>query len=489
MHTNIYSTNGVKQTRRAARWARSPAVAEALAGFEGAGRRFERLGTTAGGALVVDDYAHHPTEVLATIDAARTLAPRRVIALFQPHLFSRTQREARAFGAALATADLAVVMDIYPAREARRGLPGRDRQARRRRRRRRARSRRLAAAATTRRRPSCAAELGPGDLLLTMGAGDVDSVGPRAAHLKGLAAGASKLAAMTLRLRVRPRRGRAARRRRRRLRVAARVAASCACSTSRSPASPRPTASGCARTLETAATEMTTLHVRVQIARERGPAVPERRRHQGHRGLPAHAPRAGDRAAPGRRARRRQLQARPGHRERRRAQRRASPTATCRASFSRAPAAGPRLTDAKLLRALAVAGAAPRELLARTDALQTGSRGVVAALRDGPELLFGTDDEAAQKWEAAAACWPSRPPPALHISTFGSRAGWPREALDRSPRRHPTRTLNLRLRMGELSTVSREFCVLQRSLPILTTVDSGNETAVPCGNPRRHGAC
>ena len=62
--------------------------------FEGAGRRFERLGTTASGALVVDDYAHHPTEVRATIEAARTLAPRRVIACFQPHLYSRTQREA-----------------------------------------------------------------------------------------------------------------------------------------------------------------------------------------------------------------------------------------------------------------------------------------------------------------------------------------------------------------------------------------------------------
>ena len=70
------------------------AAAEALASFEGAGRRFERVGTTASGALVVDDYAHHPTEVRATIDAARTLNPRRVVACFQPHLYSRTQREA-----------------------------------------------------------------------------------------------------------------------------------------------------------------------------------------------------------------------------------------------------------------------------------------------------------------------------------------------------------------------------------------------------------
>ena len=100
--------------------------------FQGAGRRFERLGTTASGALVVDDYAHHPTEVRATIEAARTLAPRRVIACFQPHLFSRTQREAGAFGAALALADLAVVLDVYPARELAGGLPRRQRAARRR---------------------------------------------------------------------------------------------------------------------------------------------------------------------------------------------------------------------------------------------------------------------------------------------------------------------------------------------------------------------
>ncbi len=64
----------------------------ALRDFQGAGRRFERLGTTAAGAEVVDDYAHHPTEVAATLEAARTLAPRRVVAVFQPHLFSRTQR-------------------------------------------------------------------------------------------------------------------------------------------------------------------------------------------------------------------------------------------------------------------------------------------------------------------------------------------------------------------------------------------------------------
>jgi UDP-N-acetylmuramate--alanine ligase len=100
------------------------AAAAALAGFAGAGRRFEELGETPAGARVVDDYAHHPTEVAATIAAARTLGSQRVVAVFQPHLYSRTQRLAREFGAALAGADLAVVLDVYPARERAEDFPG-----------------------------------------------------------------------------------------------------------------------------------------------------------------------------------------------------------------------------------------------------------------------------------------------------------------------------------------------------------------------------
>jgi UDP-N-acetylmuramate--alanine ligase len=99
-------------------------AAAALTDFAGAGRRFERLGTTPSGALVVDDYAHHPTEVAATIDAARTLAARRVVAVFQPHLYSRTERLAGEFGAALARADVAAVLDVYPARERAEDFPG-----------------------------------------------------------------------------------------------------------------------------------------------------------------------------------------------------------------------------------------------------------------------------------------------------------------------------------------------------------------------------
>ncbi len=91
--------------------------AKALTEFHGVGRRFERLGE-AGGITVVDDYAHHPTEVAATLAAARQAFPgRRVIAVFQPHLFSRTALHGEALGKALAAADMVVVAPIYASRE------------------------------------------------------------------------------------------------------------------------------------------------------------------------------------------------------------------------------------------------------------------------------------------------------------------------------------------------------------------------------------
>ena len=152
----------------------------ALADFPGAGRRFETLGETPTGARVVDDYAHHPTEVAATIAAARTLAPRRVVAVFQPHLYSRTARLAREFGEALATADLPVVLDVYPARERAEDFPGV--------------SGRLVAEATADAAAGrevlwlpgfddaervLRARLHDGDLCLVLGAGDVDRLGRR----------------------------------------------------------------------------------------------------------------------------------------------------------------------------------------------------------------------------------------------------------------------------------------------------------------------
>jgi len=99
-------------------------AAPALAGFRGAGRRFEFHGRNEGRAEVYDDYAHHPTEVRATLEAARTLEPRRLIACFQPHLYSRTRMLARDFGRALALADLIVVLDVYRARERAEDFPG-----------------------------------------------------------------------------------------------------------------------------------------------------------------------------------------------------------------------------------------------------------------------------------------------------------------------------------------------------------------------------
>jgi UDP-N-acetylmuramate--alanine ligase len=155
-------------------------AAPTLAGFDGTGRRFESRGKTASGARIFDDYAHHPTEVRATIAAAKTLGADRVVAVFQPHLYSRTQHLAKDFGHALATADAAMVVDIYPAREQAADYPGVTGY--------------LVAAATAANAagrpvwwiPSMdaaavvlARELEDGDVLLTLGAGNVDSLAER----------------------------------------------------------------------------------------------------------------------------------------------------------------------------------------------------------------------------------------------------------------------------------------------------------------------
>jgi UDP-N-acetylmuramate--alanine ligase len=91
-------------------------AAERLASFPGVLRRLELKGHR-NGAAIYDDYAHHPTEVAATLDALRELGPRRLIAIFQPHLYSRTKALAPAFGRALAAADEVGILDVYPARE------------------------------------------------------------------------------------------------------------------------------------------------------------------------------------------------------------------------------------------------------------------------------------------------------------------------------------------------------------------------------------
>ena len=155
-------------------------AAPALAGFPGARRRFELRGETATGAVVYDDYAHHPTEVRATLEAASTLGAERVVAAFQPHLYSRTRLLARDFGRALALADIVLVLDVYPARERAEDHPG-------------VTGWLVAAAASDAARgrpvywtPSMddaerllAGLLEPGDALLTLGAGDIDALAGR----------------------------------------------------------------------------------------------------------------------------------------------------------------------------------------------------------------------------------------------------------------------------------------------------------------------
>ncbi len=91
-------------------------IAEALAGFHGVGRRFELRGE-AGGVRVFDDYGHHPTEIAATLAAARGLGGGRVLVVFQPHRYSRTDALREEFGRCFGDADLAWVMDVYAAGE------------------------------------------------------------------------------------------------------------------------------------------------------------------------------------------------------------------------------------------------------------------------------------------------------------------------------------------------------------------------------------
>ncbi len=92
------------------------AAAKALGQFPGVGRRLECKGERSG-ARIYDDYAHHPTEVRAALEALREQEPAWLIAVFQPHLYSRTKALAPQFGAALAIADEVIVLDVYPARE------------------------------------------------------------------------------------------------------------------------------------------------------------------------------------------------------------------------------------------------------------------------------------------------------------------------------------------------------------------------------------
>jgi UDP-N-acetylmuramate--alanine ligase len=150
-------------------------MAPGIAAFRGVERRFQLLGE-AGQVLVVDDYAHHPTEVRASIRAARSAAPdRRLVVAFQPHLFSRTRDLAREFADALGEADEVFLLDIYPAREQPIAGVTSDLVADAMRTNGRAPAWRGGRDALT---AALAPKVRAGDLVITMGAGDVTRCGP-----------------------------------------------------------------------------------------------------------------------------------------------------------------------------------------------------------------------------------------------------------------------------------------------------------------------
>lgn len=146
------------------------AVGKGLGAFTGSSRRFQRTGTLPSGALVVDDYAHHPSEMRATLEAARQMSFARIICAFQPHTYTRTKALFSEFVDALGLCDLPVLAPIYAAREQNTvGISSRD----------------LAAEVSG---AVCfdsfeeivdflRAEAKAGDLILTMGAGNIDAVG------------------------------------------------------------------------------------------------------------------------------------------------------------------------------------------------------------------------------------------------------------------------------------------------------------------------
>ena len=150
-------------------------IRQALAEFHGADRRYQVLGM-AGGVTVVDDYGHHPTEVAAVLRAARDGHPTRLVAVFQPHRYSRTRDLLEDFGPALALADVVVLTDIYAAGEA--PIPGATlehlaSQVRR-------DVRELHVAPSLEDAIACAAQLAQsGDLMVTLGAGSIGSAGAR----------------------------------------------------------------------------------------------------------------------------------------------------------------------------------------------------------------------------------------------------------------------------------------------------------------------
>jgi UDP-N-acetylmuramate--alanine ligase len=146
-------------------------IAEGIASYDGVRRRLQVCGVSHG-VTVVEDYAHHPTEITSTVSAVKLAEPKRLICVFQPHLYTRTKYFYDEFATALAAADLALVTDIYPSREE--PMPGVE-------------SGLIVDAARSQGAPhvelirdmadvpdALAAEVKEGDLVLVMGAGDIN---------------------------------------------------------------------------------------------------------------------------------------------------------------------------------------------------------------------------------------------------------------------------------------------------------------------------
>jgi UDP-N-acetylmuramate--alanine ligase len=149
-------------------------VAKGLLAFSGVKRRLEKVGEKQG-VVFFDDYGHHPTEVEASLKALRALSPKRLVLAFQPHLYSRTQQHAQAFGMAMGLADISWVTRVYAARE--KPIPGVEGDSI------------VDVAVQNRYRcqylpnweestETIASQLEPGDLFVTMGAGDIEKLGP-----------------------------------------------------------------------------------------------------------------------------------------------------------------------------------------------------------------------------------------------------------------------------------------------------------------------
>ncbi|WP_289098733.1 cyanophycin synthetase, partial [uncultured Bifidobacterium sp.] len=157
------------------------AAADAASTFLGAARRFQ-IRAQVGGVTVVDDYAHHPTEIAALLDAARRRYPQATIhVLFQPHLFSRTKFFAKEFADALAKADDVIVTGVFPSRERQQDFPD-------------VSAATIADAAgddasiDVEERMETAAQMiamraKPGDVVFTVGAGDITKMAPVIAHV------------------------------------------------------------------------------------------------------------------------------------------------------------------------------------------------------------------------------------------------------------------------------------------------------------------